>query len=75
MGQPARTDPISVNVQQAAALTGISHDVIQRAIRACALIAHYPSTRPVILLTDLRSWIEATPTESPRQYRYRPRVG
>lgn len=75
MGKQASVDPISVTVQQAASLTGISHDVIQRAIRASALVAHYPSSRPVILLSDLHSWIESSPTESPRQYRYRPRPG
>ncbi len=73
MSKPDTLQQIAVNIQQAAALTGISHDVIQRAIRANLLVAHYPNTRPVILVEDLRSWIETAPTESPRQYRYRPR--
>lgn len=75
MGRPADIEPISVTIQQAASLTGISHDVIERAIRANALVAHYPSSRPVILLPDLHSWLKSSPTESPRRFRYRPRPG
>lgn len=56
--------PIAVTVQQAAAMTGMSVDVIRRAINAKNLVAHYPTSRPVVLVDELRAWIKSTPTDS-----------
>jgi hypothetical protein len=54
---------IAVNVAQASKLTGISPDVIRRAIRANKLIAYYPSSRPIMLVSDLLAWITSSPSE------------
>jgi hypothetical protein len=56
--------PIAVTVQQAAAMTGMSVDVIRRAINSKNLVAHYPTSRPVVLVDELRAWVKASPTES-----------
>lgn len=54
---------VSFDVQGAAAATGISVDVLRRAIRAGDLVAHYPTSKPLILADDLRAWIASAPTE------------
>jgi hypothetical protein len=60
----AVANSVAVNLQQAAALTGMSVVVLRRAIRANKLVAHYPTTKPVILIPDLTAWISQSPTES-----------
>jgi len=55
--------PVSYDVAGAAAATGMSVDVIRRAIRTGALPAHYPTSKPLILATDLHAWVESAPTE------------
>lgn len=57
---------IAVTRSQAAELVGLSKDTIVRAIRGGKLQEHYPSATPVILVEDLRAWIESAPTEAPR---------
>lgn len=52
-------DTIAYTVQQAAEACGVSPDTIRRAIRAKDLPARYPTTRPVILKSDLESWLLA----------------
>lgn len=61
---PVAFAPVAVGIEDAAALVGMSVDTIRRAIRANALIAHYPTKRPVILVDDLRTWIESAPTRA-----------
>jgi hypothetical protein len=56
--------PLAVTLDRAAEMTGVSVETVRRAIRANRLIAHYPTKRPVVLIDDLRSWIEAAPTEN-----------
>lgn len=56
-------DPVSVGLDEAARLTDLSRSTIDRAIKAGELTAHYPTRRPSILVSDLRAWIEAAPTE------------
>ena len=56
-------------------MTGMSVDVIRRAINAKRLVAHYPTSRPVILVGELRDWIAASPTESVAERRRRSRCG
>lgn len=60
---PVTYAPVAVGIEDAAALVGMSVDTIRRAIRSNSLVAHYPTKRPVILVDDLRSWVEAAPTE------------
>lgn len=59
--------PVAVTVQQAAQMTGMSTDVIRRAVNTGNLVAHYPTARPVILVDELRNWISSSPTESRRR--------
>lgn len=54
---------LSYNIKQAAEVTGMSRDVIGAAIKRGDLIAHYPTSRPVILHEELEAWIKSTPTE------------
>jgi hypothetical protein len=63
--------PIAVTVQQAAAITGMSVDVIRRAINAKKLVAHYPTSRPIVLVDELRAWIASSPTDSAAERRRR----
>lgn len=63
---------ISLTLDGAAAATGMSVDVIRRAIRGGQLIAHYPTTKPVILVDELHAWIASSPTESVAERRRHP---
>jgi hypothetical protein len=55
--------PVSFDYDGAAAATGLSRDVIARAVKAGDLNAHYPEVngrqlaKPVIDVEDLRTWI------------------
>jgi hypothetical protein len=60
------TTAIAVTIDEAAALVGVSRDVIKRALRSGELIARYPTSRPVIFIDELRSWLQSCPTESRR---------
>lgn len=59
--------PVSYNYAGAAIATGISVDVIRRAVRAGDLAAHHPIadgrpvSRPLILAEDLHAWVAAGP--------------
>ena len=54
---------VSYSITGASAATGVSVDIIRRAIRSGHLVAHYPTSRPVILATDLAEWIARAPME------------
>ena len=54
---------ISFTITDAAAAVGVSEPVIRRALAKGNLVAHYPTTRPVILADDLRDWIDSAPTD------------
>jgi hypothetical protein len=58
-------EQIAATIPQAAELVGLSPDSIRRAIRMGELVPRYPTSKPVILLADLRAWVESSPT-SPR---------
>lgn len=60
---PADAWPIAYNVVDAARACGVSDVVLRRAIRSGELIARYPTSRPVILRTDLEAWLNATPEQ------------
>lgn len=55
--------PLAYNVQDAAAACGVSPDVIRRAIRSNDLPVKYVTSRPLVLASDLKAWLEAAPTE------------
>lgn len=55
--------PVSFDYDGASAATGLSRDVIIRAVRSGDLTAHYPEidgrqiAKPVIDADDLRAWV------------------
>ncbi len=61
--------PVAFDVKGAAAASGISEQVIRRAINAGDLLPHYPDVdgrqidKPLILADDLRAWIARGRTE------------
>lgn len=61
--------PISFDVFGAGAATGVSVDVIRRAVRAGDLPVHLPEVngrqinKPLILAEDLREWVARGKTE------------
>lgn len=54
---------VAYNLQDAAANAGVSVDTIRRAMRSGDLIAHYPTSRPVIMRAELEDWLRSKPTE------------
>lgn len=60
---------VSYSIDTAAAATGASRDVVQRAMRSGDLVVHYPDIdgkqvgKPLILAEDLRAWVAAGKTE------------
>jgi len=60
---------LSYALEGAATAVGVSKDVIQRAIRAGDLEAHYPTiggrpiAKPVLLASELEAWVRRGPTE------------
>lgn len=64
MSKPSSTPaPISVAYADAAEMTGVSIDVIRRAVRAGDLVPRYPTSKPVLLVEDLKAWVLRAPTE------------
>jgi len=57
---------LAYNFEQAATATGYSVDTIRRAVRNNELTARYANSKPVILASELESWLEALPTEAKR---------
>ena len=61
----ADPDLISVTYQVASEITGLSPKALQRAVARGDLVPRYPTARPVLLVKDLRAYIEAAPCEPP----------
>ncbi len=59
----ATLTPISVDYHGAAEMTGVSVDVIRRAVRAGEMVPRYPTSKPVLLVEDLAAWVKRAPTE------------
>lgn len=57
---------LSYSVREAADATGLSVDTIRAAIRTGRLEARYPTSKGVILATELDRWLEAAPTHAER---------
>lgn len=58
-------EPVSFDYEGAAAATGLSSDVIQKAVRSGDLQVRYPKVdgrtiaKPVVMADELRRWISA----------------
>jgi hypothetical protein len=59
--------PICVTVDHAAAMVGLSAQAIRRAILQGDLTAHYPTSRPMIMVDDLRGWVESSTRKRPQR--------
>lgn len=61
--------PVAFDAFGAAAASGLSVDVIRRAVRSGDLPSHYPEVdgrqvaKPLVLADDLRAWVERGKTE------------
>lgn len=56
---------IRVTVQKAAEATGLSVDTIRNLITRREITAKYPTTRPMVSVSELREWIESAPDRPP----------
>ena len=56
---------LAFTIPEAAAVASVGESVLRRAIKSGDLPQRYPSTRPVILASDLDNWLESLPTEAP----------
>jgi hypothetical protein len=54
-------------IPEAAEVASIGESTLKAAIERGDLPRRYPSTRPVILASDLDKWLESLPTESPKR--------
>lgn len=52
-------------IPEAAAVASVGESTLRAAIKRGDLPQRYPSTRPVILASDLDNWLESLPTEAP----------
>lgn len=50
-------EKLSYTLREAAAASGYSEKTIRRAINAGNLPVYYPTSRPTILVEDLRTWL------------------
>lgn len=60
------SEPVSYDLDGAAAAAGCSRSAIQNAIRKGDLTARYLGTKPLIRRADLDEWVESLPTERRR---------
>lgn len=54
---------IAYTIQDASRVVGTSESVIRAAIKRGDLAARYPSSRPIIEASELRTWVEHLPSE------------
>jgi hypothetical protein len=59
------TNKLSFTIPEAADVTSIGETTLKAAIDRGDLLKRYPSGRPVVLATDLQSYLESLPTEKP----------
>lgn len=59
------SDVLAVSYDDAARITGVSRRVLQEAVRANALVASYPTSKPVFTIAELKRWLATLPTERP----------
>lgn len=53
---------LAYSIEEAAAATSYSTDTIRRAIRNNDLSVKYANSKPVILASELESWLNALPS-------------
>lgn len=58
---------LAYSIQEAAEASGLSTTVIRRKINAGYIAAKYSGTKPVILATELESWLQSLPSEQPKK--------
>lgn len=56
-------DRVAYTVTEAAEAAGVSEMTLRRAYRSGALTLRYPTSRPVVMKSDLEAWLAACPTE------------
>ena len=56
---------LAFSIEEAAEATGYSTDSIRKAIRKNDLSVKYANSKPVILASELESWLNALPSEPP----------
>ncbi|MBN8882997.1 MAG: hypothetical protein J0H73_11870 [Salana multivorans] len=69
MPTPSIAQPTYVSVKEAARQSGLSRSRIFELMKRGDLVAHYPTSRPLLLLGDVLAHVEEAPTESPRRTR------
>lgn len=53
---------LAYSIEEAAAATGYSTDSIRKAIRNNDLAVKYANSKPVVLASELESWLNALPS-------------
>ena len=54
---------LSYSIEEAAEATGYSTDTIRKAIRNSDLSVKYANSKPVVLASELESWLTSLPSE------------
>lgn len=55
---------IAVTRARAMELVDVSRDTLLKAIRTGDLVEHYVTSKPLILVEDLKAWVSAAPTRA-----------
>lgn len=66
MKRPIPTERKAYTLPEAALVAGVSLTVIKDAADSGDLVKRYPTSRPVILASELDDWLKSRPTEKPR---------
>ncbi|SEC89311.1 helix-turn-helix transcriptional regulator [Arthrobacter woluwensis] len=56
---------LAYSIPEAAEAIGQSTDTIRRSIARGDLSVKYPNSKPVILASELESWLDSLPSEAP----------
>ena len=56
---------LAYSIPEAAEAIGQSTDTIRRAIAKGDLAVKYPNSKPIVLASELGSWLESLPSEAP----------
>jgi hypothetical protein len=61
----AHKPPLAYTIEEAAAACGVSVRTLNRAISRGDITRRYPTSHPVILVTELDAWLSALPVDKP----------
>lgn len=64
---PGSAGKKAFTIPQAAEVASVGESTLKAAIDRGDLPRRYPSTRPVILASDLDKWLESLPTDPPNR--------